>query len=69
MKRLGRSRYALLAVALVIAGLSLFNASWLAGRPAGRLTLIAHRGSGLPLVAGAAGDCDARHVVPARRAI
>ena len=63
MKRLGKSRYPLLAVALVIAGLSLFNASWLAGRPAGRLTLIAHRGSGLPLVPNAPGDCDARHVV------
>jgi len=64
MRRMRKSGYALLAVALVIAGLSLFNASWLAGRPGGRLMLIAHRGSGLPLVPGAPGDCDARHVVP-----
>jgi glycerophosphoryl diester phosphodiesterase len=56
--------YALLGVALVIAGLSLFNASWLAGRPTGRLTLVAHRGSGLPLQPVAAGECDARRVVP-----
>jgi len=62
MKR--KAGYALLAVALVIAGLSLFNASWLAGRPTGRLMLIAHRGSGLPLAPNAPGDCDARHVVP-----
>src|SRR5207253_7776061 len=64
MRRMRKSGYALLGVALVLAGLSLFNASWLAGRPSGRLTLIAHRGSGLPLVAGAPGDCNARHVVP-----
>jgi glycerophosphoryl diester phosphodiesterase len=64
MRRMRKPGYALLGVALVIAGLSLFNASWLAGRPPGRLTLIAHRGSGLPLVPGAAGDCNARHVVP-----
>lgn len=62
MKR--RTGYALLFVALIFAGLSLFNASWLAGRPAGRLSLIAHRGSGLPLVPNAPGDCSARHVVP-----
>lgn len=62
MKR--KAGYALLVVALVIAGLSLFNASWLAARPTGRLMLVAHRGSGLPLVPNAPGDCDARHVVP-----
>lgn len=59
-----KASYALIAVALVIVGLSLMNASWLAGRPPGRLTLIAHRGSGLPLVPDAPGDCNARHVVP-----
>ena len=59
-----KSRYALLAAALVILGLSLFNASWLAPRPEGRLTLIAHRGSGQPIAAGAPADCNARHVRP-----
>lgn len=59
-----KSRYILLALVLVIVALSLMNASWLAGRPAGRLTLIAHRGSGLPLEPGPHADCDARHVVP-----
>jgi glycerophosphoryl diester phosphodiesterase len=59
-----KAGYTLLAVAFVIVTLSLLNASWLAGRPGGRLTLIAHRGSGQPLVPGAPGDCDARHVVP-----
>ncbi len=59
-----KSRYVLLAVALVIVTLSLMNASWLAGRPGGRLTLIAHRGSGQPIAPGAPADCNARHVVP-----
>ncbi|HYD11669.1 MAG TPA: glycerophosphodiester phosphodiesterase family protein [Allosphingosinicella sp.] len=59
-----KSRYALIAVALVIVTLSLINASWLAGRPAGRLSLIAHRGSGQPIAADAPGDCNARHVRP-----
>ena len=59
-----KSRYILLAIALVLAALSLFNASWLAGRPAGRLTLIAHRGSGQPIAADAPADCNAGHVQP-----
>lgn len=59
-----KSKYVLIAAALVIVTLSLINASWLAGRPEGRLTLIAHRGSGQPIPAGAPGDCDARHVAP-----
>ena len=59
-----KSRYALLAVALLFVALSLMNASWLAGRPAGRLTLIAHRGSGQPIAADAPADCNARHVKP-----
>jgi glycerophosphoryl diester phosphodiesterase len=59
-----KSRYVLLALVLVVVALSAMNASWLAGRPGGRLTLIAHRGSGLPLEPGPHGDCDARHVVP-----
>ena len=64
MRRLGKSKYILIAVALVIVTLSLINASWLAGRPGGRLTLIAHRGSGQPIAAGAPADCNARHVMP-----
>lgn len=59
-----KSRYALIAVALVIVTLSLMNASWLAGRPEGRLTLIAHRGSGQPIAPDAPADCNARHVLP-----
>jgi glycerophosphoryl diester phosphodiesterase len=59
-----KSKYALLAVALVIVTLSLINASWLAGRPEGRLTLIAHRGSGQPIAADAPADCNAGHVKP-----
>lgn len=59
-----KTRYFLLAVALVLAGLSLMNASWLAGAPGGRLTLIAHRGSGQPIAWNAPGDCNARQVAP-----
>lgn len=62
MKR--KAGYTLIAVALVIVALSLMNASWLAGRPAGRLTLIAHRGSGQPVPLEAPDGCNARHVVP-----
>jgi glycerophosphoryl diester phosphodiesterase len=59
-----KSKYFLIAVALVIVTLSLINASWLAPRPDGRLTLIAHRGSGQPIPADAPADCTARHVTP-----
>ncbi len=59
-----KSRYALIAAALVIVILSLINASWLAPRPEGQLTLIAHRGSGLPIAADAPANCNARHVKP-----
>jgi glycerophosphoryl diester phosphodiesterase len=62
-----KSKYFLIAVALVIVILSAMNASWLAGRPEGRLTLIAHRGSGLPVPAGAPADCNARHVAPGQQ--
>jgi len=57
-----KSRYVLLGLAAVVVALSLFNASWLAGRPEGRLTLIAHRGTGQPIPHDAPGDCNARHV-------
>jgi glycerophosphoryl diester phosphodiesterase len=56
--------YVLIAIALVVIGLTWLNASWLAGKPEGRLTLIAHRGSGLPIPPGTPGDCSARHVTP-----
>jgi glycerophosphoryl diester phosphodiesterase len=59
-----KSKYFLLAVALVLVTLSLINASWLAGRPEGRLTLIAHRGSGQPIAADAPADCNAGQVKP-----
>jgi glycerophosphoryl diester phosphodiesterase len=59
-----KSKYFLIAVALVIVTLSLINASWLAGRPEGRLTLIAHRGSGQPIAADAPADCNAGQVKP-----
>src|SRR5690606_28673805 len=58
------TRYGLIALAVVIVTLSLINVSWLAGKPEGRLTLIAHRGSGQPIAADAPADCNARHVRP-----
>jgi glycerophosphoryl diester phosphodiesterase len=64
MKNFRKSRYVLIAIALVIVTLSLINASWLAGRPTGRLALIAHRGSGQPIAPDAPADCNARHVIP-----
>jgi glycerophosphoryl diester phosphodiesterase len=64
-----KSKYALLAVALIIVTLSLMNASWLAGRPEGRLVLIAHRGSGQPIPADAPADCNARHVTPGEHGV
>lgn len=59
-----RSQLPLLALAAVAVGLSLFNASWLAATPPGRLALVAHRGVAQPVDrAAAAGDaCDARHL-------
>jgi glycerophosphoryl diester phosphodiesterase len=55
---LKRSRPALIALALVSAVLSLVNASWLAPRPPGRLTLVANRGiSQRPDPAAAGGPC------------
>lgn len=59
-----KSKYGLIAVAVVIVTLSLINASWLAGQPPGRLTLIAHRGSGQHIPVDAPAECNARHVSP-----
>jgi glycerophosphoryl diester phosphodiesterase len=39
-----KSRYALVAIAVVAVALSLLNASWLAPKPTGKLVLVAHRG-------------------------
>ena len=39
-----KSKSLLIALALACVVLTLLNASWLAGRPEGRLVLIAHRG-------------------------
>ena len=64
-----KSRYVLIVMAIIIVTLSLMNASWLAGRPAGRLSLIAHRGSGQPIPPDAPQDCTARHVRPGQHGI
>ena len=54
-------RIALIVLALACVALTLLNASWLAGKPDGPLTVIAHRGVIQPL-AESGGDCPARHV-------
>jgi glycerophosphoryl diester phosphodiesterase len=56
--------YLLIGVTVVCVTLTGLNASWLAAKPEGRLTLVAHRGSGLPIAADAPADCTARHVTP-----
>jgi glycerophosphoryl diester phosphodiesterase len=53
---------ALALVAAAAVALSLINASWLAPRPAGALTLIAHRGVAQPFDRAAAGPCSARSI-------
>jgi glycerophosphoryl diester phosphodiesterase len=49
-------------VAAAAVALSLMNASWLAPKPAGTLTLIAHRGVAQPFDHAAAGACSARSI-------
>ena len=49
-------------VALAAIALSLTNASWLAAKPTGALTLIAHRGVAQPFDREAAGGCSARRI-------
>lgn len=57
------SQIPLLVVALAAVGLSLFNASWLAATPPGRLAMVAHRGVAQPVDRAAGGDgCSARHL-------
>jgi len=57
-----RSRIALLLVAVGAVALSLINASWLASKPTGALTLIAHRGVAQPEDLAAGDGCGARHM-------
>jgi glycerophosphoryl diester phosphodiesterase len=65
-----RSKKILIGLALVCVILTLLNASWLAGKPEGRLVLIAHRGSIQPTdAAAAAGGCDSGHVVAGRQSM
>lgn len=57
-----RSRLALLLVAVAAVALSLINASWLAAKPTGPLTVVAHRGVAQPQDLEAADGCGARHM-------
>jgi glycerophosphoryl diester phosphodiesterase len=56
------SRIALLAVAVALAGLSVLNASWLASKPAGALTVVAHRGVAQGEALAPADGCGARYM-------
>ena len=58
--RISNILLALIAAAAV--ALSLMNASWFAPRPAGALTLIAHRGVAQPFDRAPAGPCSARAI-------
>ena len=58
--RLGKVLLGLIALAAV--ALSLFNASWIAAKPTGPLTLIAHRGIAQPFDRATAGPCSARSI-------
>jgi len=57
-----RSRIGLLLIAVAAVTLSLTNASWLASKPAGSLTLVAHRGVAQPQDHAAGDGCGARHM-------
>jgi glycerophosphoryl diester phosphodiesterase len=57
-----KSRLALSIVAAAAVALSLANASWIASRPTGPLTLVAHRGVAQPQDLAAADGCSARHM-------
>jgi glycerophosphoryl diester phosphodiesterase len=61
---MSKGRIALLILAVIAVALSLFNASWLAGAPPGRMVLIANRGITHPLREGAAGPCAAVQIRP-----
>lgn len=57
-----RRTFLLCAIAAAAVGLSLFNASWLAPVPKGRLTLVAHRGIAQPLDPAKNNDCGTRRI-------
>ncbi|HMG48595.1 MAG TPA: glycerophosphodiester phosphodiesterase family protein [Allosphingosinicella sp.] len=57
-----KSRLALALVAAAAVALSLTNASWIASRPTGPLTLVAHRGVAQPEDLAPADGCGARHM-------
>ena len=59
---MSKTRIALGLVAVAAVALSLMNASWIASRPTGPLTLVAHRGVAQPLDLAAADGCGARHM-------
>jgi glycerophosphoryl diester phosphodiesterase len=58
-----RNRLFLLLPAAAAVGLSLFNASWIASTPPGRLVVVAHRGTAQQVEPTHRGDpCPARHI-------
>jgi glycerophosphoryl diester phosphodiesterase len=57
-----KTKVALALVAVAAVALSLMNASWIASKPTGALTLVAHRGVAQPLDLAAADGCGARHM-------
>jgi len=58
-------RIALLLLAVMAVGLSLFNASWIAPTPPGRLVVVAHRGTAQPYDRAGGGEgCPARRIRP-----
>ena len=63
-----RSKMLLIALALACVALTIVNASWLAGKPAGELVLIARRGIVQPIDPEApAGACDALRIADSRQ--
>ena len=59
---MSRRRWLGLGVAVIAVLFSLLNASWIAGRPTGRLTLVAHRGLAQQPAAERGGDCAAARI-------
>ena len=59
---MSKGRWIGLGVAVVAVLLSLLNASWIAGRPSGRLTLVAHRGLAQQPARDRSGDCAATQI-------
>jgi glycerophosphoryl diester phosphodiesterase len=57
-------RIVLMLLAILAMGLSLFNASWIAGTPPGRLIVVAHRGITQAQRPGASGPCAGAQILP-----